>query len=166
MAALQKVDPKELTSTQLMAKADSGWQRLDDKQQAYVVRIVDLHEPPFTAARQAGLRSMPRSKAVLSTIAILRELRRRDPITDPSWISDRYRNLFNTAYDAGQLDVARRCLTDLATFEGHMPDQRLNVTVETTQPAVSDAVLEAYAMSRIEQREAQDADFDEVPDGR
>ena len=166
MTQLAIIDPKELTSTQLMAKADSGWKRLNDEQQAYVVRVVDLHEPPFTAARHAGLRSMPRSKAVLITVAILRELRRRDPITDPSWISDRYRNLFNTAYEAGQLDVARRCLTDLATFEGHMPEQRLNVTVESTQAPVSDAVLEAYALSRIEQREAQEADFEEVPDGR
>jgi hypothetical protein len=138
--------PAAMTTTQLEGRVNAGMKRLNTDLQAYVVRVVDLHEPPFKATRSVGLQSLPRSKTVNQVISCLRELRRRDPITDPAWISEKYRDVFIAALDTGQFDVARKTLTDLASFEGHMPDQRLNVVLEDSRSDIKDVSPEKLAL--------------------
>ena len=139
---------RKMPTTVLAGRAEKLWGRLPEEHQAWVTRVIDLHEAPFTATRNVGLRSMPRTKAVSEIVTVLRELRRRDPITDPRWIAQRYRELFNKAQSDGQYEVARKCLTDLAHFEGHI-DKGVTVNVNNL-PEIRDISPENLeAVSRI-----------------
>ena len=108
--------------------------KLDDRAKDYIRRVCDFLEPLHRAADASGYKKgPPTSRTVTRAIALERELRRRDPYVPPEVIAAQYWSLYQRSLNKGEDDVARKILADLAAFQGMMPDQRLNVIVETPQ---------------------------------
>lgn len=149
---------EEQSNLQLSWRAQTDYRGLSEVHQAYVLRIIEWGDQPFFAARKVGLKSIPKGIKVNRCIAALRELRRREPLTDPRWIASKFKELHELCRDAGNLDVARKVLVDLATLEGQMPDRNAPGGAQTVKIEVITGLGSAATI------EAEDADYTEVND--
>lgn len=130
------------TDEELSNELENVTARFGDKRVHLINLIAEDNYIPSVAAEKAGYTKTSTAHATLKdgrtviAIAVRREQLRRQTHIEKSWILRQYREVYDRAIEAGDINQQRQALADICKVTGHEPNAKLDVTHQVNHVAV------------------------------